>query len=93
MEWLTIFAILLGPILAVQTTRIVDIRRARRERRLHVYRVLMATRAASLSAAHVEALNSIDLEFNGSQKADVAVVRSWKAYLDHLSDRSFAQEQ
>jgi len=41
----------------------------------------MATRGRTLDPRHVEALNMIDLEFNGVR----TVTDAWKAYLDHLT--------
>jgi hypothetical protein len=37
-----------------------------------------------LSPAHVEALNSIDLEFSQKKKDEKLVVERWQEYLDHL---------
>lgn len=80
MEYLTIFAIFAGPIIALRL-------QADRERRLRVFKTLMVTRGSALSPAHVEALNSIDIEFNGATDKDKKVREAWKAYLDHLAQR------
>lgn len=80
-----IAATLLGPILAVQAQRWVDVAREKRSRRVDIFRVLMATRAASLSPAHVEALNAIPIEFYGRSRNYKAVVEAWKILLDHFS--------
>lgn len=48
----------------------------------------MSTRAAVLSAQHVQALNMIDVEFYGDKK----VVRAWKAYLGHLNQQHGSQD-
>lgn len=45
----------------------------------------MVTRAAVLSPAHIEALNSIDIEFSSENEKDVDVSNAWKAYLDQLA--------
>jgi hypothetical protein len=58
-----VVAVLLGPILAIQAEKFLHSRRERRQRKLEVFRTLMANRAAGLSPAHVEALNRIDIEF------------------------------
>jgi hypothetical protein len=84
-DWMIIFATLIGPILAVQSQKYLERSREKSERRLQIFRVLMSTRAASLSQAHVEALNSIALDFYGKKKSYRAVVDAWKNYLDHLS--------
>jgi hypothetical protein len=83
-DWLTIGAILLGPIIAVQLTRYLDNQKEVRERKLWIFKTLMATRATALSPHHIEALNRIDLEFNPKNKAEKAVIEAWKLYLDHL---------
>ncbi len=84
-DWAIIFATLAGPILAVQAQKLLERHREADNRRLQIFRTLMATRAASLSSPHVEALNSISLEFHGKKKSFKAVVDAWKIYLDHLS--------
>jgi len=48
----------------------------------------MATRAAFLSPAHVEALNAVPIEFYGNRK----IVNSWKEYLDYLSRQGVSPE-
>lgn len=55
----------------------------------------MATRAARVSADHVQALNMIDLVFYGRQilgihrrsKNETAVLDAWHEYLDHLNTK------
>ena len=94
-EWLTITAIILGPILAVQVQRRLETLRDRRNKRLGVFHTLMATRAARLSHPHVQALNQIDIEFYGRKRmgirtqtsAEKAVTNAWKVYSDHLNNK------
>lgn len=88
-----VIAVLLGPILAVQAQKWVEVLREDKNRRLYTFKRLMATRGATLSPGHVEALNSIDLEFNGKGKKDEQVRRCWKEYLDHLGNLSQDPEQ
>ena len=78
---LTLAAIILGPILAVQAQKSIERVRDTRARRMHLFRVLMATRAAPLSPGHVEALNTVDVEYFGVEP----VVTAWRTYHDHLS--------
>ncbi len=92
-DWLTITAILLGPIVAVRLTRYLDNRKEIRERKLWVFKTLMATRAYTLSPNHVEALNRIDLEFDPSRRHEKRVLDAWKQYLDLLGDKSLSPEQ
>ncbi len=84
-EWLTIIALIAGPVLAVQAQKWVERTREKRNLRLYTFKRLMATRGAILSPAHVEALNMIDLEFAGKGKQDVEVRQRWEEYLDNLS--------
>lgn len=84
---LIISATLLSPVIAVQVTRYLDERNEERGRKLAVFKTLMSTRAYSLAPAHVEALNSIDLEFSTKKSAERVVLDVWQQYLDHLGNR------
>ena len=81
-DWLMILAVLAAPLIAVQVQKRLEHMREVRERKLRVFKTLMATRAATISPDHVQALNMIDLEFNG--KKYKKVTDAWKTYLDHL---------
>lgn len=83
-DLLMLIAVLLGPILAVQAQRLVDKLRETRNRKLYIFKTLMATRAANLSAEHVQALNMIDVEFpeRGRWKQ---TVHAWRGYFDQLN--------
>jgi hypothetical protein len=94
-----ILATLGGPILAVQAQTFLERRRASTARRLNVFRTVMATRGARLSAAHVEALNLIDIEFYTPaqrflrQSPKFRRVRSaWRSYYAHL-ESPFPKEE
>lgn len=78
-------ATFLGPVFAVEIQKRLEDRRERRERREKLFKALMATRSVRLSGQHVEALNTIDLTFDGEGKKDEAVRRAWGAYLDVLN--------
>lgn len=82
-DWLMIVAVLLAPLVAVQVQKLLERYREDRARKLNVFKTLMATRAAVVSPQHVQALNMIDLEFQG--KKHRAVTDAWKTYLDHLA--------
>ena len=79
----TIFAIILGPIVALWLQRISERRQDRRYRKLVIFKELMATRATRISPRHVDALNAIEVEF--SSKGDKRVLDAWRLYLDHLA--------
>lgn len=78
-DWLMIIAVLVGPIIAVQLTRYRD---NLKERKLAIFKVLMATRAYNVSWTHVEALNRIDLEFDHNNRKEKAVIAAWKEYIE-----------
>ena len=79
-------AVILGPILAVQAQKCIEAWKQAKERKLWVFKTLMATRAAVVSPRHVEALNVIDLEFSEKRRKEKVVLESWKIYLSHLND-------
>lgn len=81
-DFLTIIAIVIAPIVAVQVQKRLEVFREERGRKLWIFKTLMATRAAAVSAEHVQALNMIDLEFREKRYKDVTT--AWKVYLDHL---------
>lgn len=78
-----IIAVLIAPFLAVFAQRQIDLWREQRQRKLWVFKTLMATRGRTLSPEHVQALNMIELEF---QKPSEKPIRdAWKEYHDHLN--------
>jgi len=95
-DWITIFAVILGPILAVQAQKIIEALREKKNRRLSLFKKLMSTRGERLNREHVQALNMIDIEFYGRKisgskfqtKSEKAVTNAWKNYNDHLNSRS-----
>lgn len=88
-----IVAVLIGPIIAVQLTRYLDDKKEERERKIQVFKTLMATRAYTVSWDHVVALNRIDLEFDKNNKKEKAVIEAWKEYLDLLSNKCLSPDQ
>ena len=85
---LMVLATALSPVIAVQVTRYLDDKNEERGRKLQVFKTLMATRAYTLSPAHVEALNRIDLEFSTKRSGEKAVLDVWQQYLDHLGSKT-----
>jgi len=81
--WLTILAIIVGPLLAFEVQRRRDNRRERRNRKLEIYRRLMMTLKARMAPSHVDAINSIQVEFQSDKK----VLDAWRLYTSHLNDR------
>jgi hypothetical protein len=91
-EMVNLLAIILGPILAIQVSQIIEHYKQKRERQLYIFKVLMSTRATPLDVRHVEALNMIDVEFDGKNKKSQDVLSAWKDYLDHLNSRETSGE-
>lgn len=84
MRWIdiiNIFAIVVGPILAVGIDRLRQYRADEKSRKLSVFRSLMRTRRIRLDPEHVGALNLVDLEFYGRPK----VLKAFSEYMGHLS--------
>lgn len=81
-DGLVIAAIIIAPILAVRIQKFIENKKGKRERRMQVFRTLMATRATPLYPQHVEALNMIDIEFFGNE----SITEAWKLLLDNFAN-------
>lgn len=66
--WLTLGAVFISPIVAVLITLWIDGRRRDREGKLHVVRMLMATRHLPADPAYSTAINLLRVEFAKSQR-------------------------
>jgi len=84
MEILTVIAIIVAPFVGIWAYGKIEDQKKAYERKLDIFKTLMATRGAGLSPEHVNALNRIDVEFNGKATEEKAVRDAWKVYLDHL---------
>ncbi|MHB8542024.1 MAG: DUF6680 family protein [Candidatus Acidiferrales bacterium] len=62
-EWLTITAIVLGPILAVAMQLAMQARKAKRDQKLWVFNTLMGLRATIVNETFVQAFNLVDVVF------------------------------
>jgi Family of unknown function (DUF6680) len=82
-EWLTMAAIVAGPILALSIQRLIDALREKKERRVRLFLTLMSTRATQLAPDHINALNSIDVVFSG--RHDRRARDAWHEVLTHLT--------
>lgn len=90
---LMICATLLSPLIAVRVSTFLDKKAERKNRQHHVYKTLMATRAYNISSSHVEALNSIDLEFDQTIRSERKVIECWREYIDLLGNKALSPEQ
>jgi hypothetical protein len=88
-EVLTVAAIVLGPILAVQAQKWLEVLREKRDRKKRIFEVLMTTRGTPLPPDHVQALNRIQLEFSAKKTRENDVIKAWRVYLDHLNKSQF----
>lgn len=80
-SFLTLVAILVGPLIAVGITLWHDKRKRKRDAKLWVFHTLLANRRSSPPAAEwVSALNQIDVIFYDDPK----VLDAWHAYYDEL---------
>ncbi len=79
-EIVTIVALFLGPAVAVLIARWMEYRRAKRERRMDIFRTLMKTRRTRLLPDHVSALNLVEIEFRNNSN----VLTAWRAYFQNL---------
>jgi hypothetical protein len=82
-EILMIIAIVVSPIIAIQVENYRERICADKQRRLEIFRTLMATRANTINPWHVEALNMIDIDFSDFKDVTIA----WKNYLNHLGKK------
>lgn len=92
-DWLMVIAILLAPLFALQVQRIIDFLWDRKNRKMKIFEALMTTRKERVSNYHVQALNMIDINFDGMKflwfkwrtNKEKKVLTAWKIYLDHLN--------
>ena len=59
--------------------------REKRARQVHIYKTLMSTRATPLSPAHVNALNSISIEFDPQTAEEKPVIDAWRDLHAHFN--------
>lgn len=87
---LTVIAIFVGPIVAIQLQKMIERASEKRKAKLDIYKTLMATRGMGLHINHVQALNLIDITFRPKRfvffasKKEQAVLLAWKTYMEYL---------
>lgn len=85
-DFVMVIAVLLSPVIAVRVEKAIEAWREARQRKLRIFKTLMATRGTRVAARHIEALNTIELEFDVKKPEEKKVVDAWKVYLDHLNN-------
>ena len=88
-EWLTIFAIVIGPLLGVWLAEYLAKHKSQTERKHAIFRALWASRIGGMSHASTEALNLIPYEF----QKNATVINTWRAYLATVNQRSINPEE
>ena len=81
-EKLTIAAIIIGPIVAVLITLLVQYRPQKRNAKMYALGQIISNRHDFLSLASVQAMNTIDIFFSGWR--DKAVRRAWREFVDAI---------
>src|SRR6202047_2769448 len=71
---------MLSPLVALRVSAWLQDRKELHNRRRWIFRTILVTRGATLSPDHVQALNSIAIDFRGRG----TVIEAWKALLHHL---------
>lgn len=80
-DWITVAAIVAGPILALASQRALDWLREKKSRRVQLYRTLMSYRTPATWL--MRALNSIDVVFD--KKGDKPIRDAWAAVIAHAT--------
>jgi hypothetical protein len=80
-DWITVAAIVLGPVFALLAQRALDHIREKKQRRVQLYLTVMALRGTWLHPDSIRALNSIDTIFAGV--GDKPVRDAWAKVISH----------
>ena len=49
----------------------------------------MATRSSNLIYSHIEALNLVEIEFDGSNPREKRIIDCWRLYIAHLNSKDY----
>ncbi len=82
LDWLTLVAIVLGPLIGIWVTRWIDSAKERKDRRWELFVTLRRTRGLELSPDHVAAINMIPVLFAD----DKEVMVEWGRLMDALNN-------
>jgi hypothetical protein len=87
--WLTIVAIVVGPLLAFAVQHWRDKRREHWKQKVEVFRQLLLTLKVPMAQRHVDAINSIPLEFHSQSE----IISAWRLYTSHLNNGVMLQQE
>ena len=79
-ELVTLVGIIVGPIVAVAMTLLVETRRRQRDSKIQIMRMILNTRHLPADPSYNAAINLIPVEFNNDKK----VMSTWKDYISHV---------
>lgn len=82
-----------APLHALRVQRELDEKKERNGRKLSIYKTLMANRVTRLNPNFVQALNSIDMEFNAASESEQAIRDAWKELNNHYAEWGAKSEQ
>ncbi len=82
----SVVAIFRAPIVALNAQKNQEASQDKQKRQLQLFRTLMTYRATPLAVLFVQALNSIDLEFDANNERDRGVREAWTVLLDHFTN-------
>ena len=88
LDWLTLLAIVLGPLIGIWVTRWIDSAKERKDRRWELFVTLRRTRGLELSPDHVAAINMVPVLFSG----DVETMREWEKLMDALNNTGWESQ-
>jgi uncharacterized protein DUF6680 len=90
-DWVTVFAVVIGPVLALFAQRVLDLIREKKNRRVELYLTIMSLRATWLHPDSLRALNSIDTIF--SKKREQKIRDAWAELLRHTSSHKGTSDE
>jgi hypothetical protein len=84
-DWITVAAIIVGPVFALFAQRALDWIREKKTRRVQLYLTAMSFRATWLHVDSLRALNSIDTVF--SKRSDKPIRDAWAKVIAHANTK------
>ena len=77
-EWLTLIALFVGPVLGVWLAEHLSKHKTKNERKHWLFRALLSNRSVAIALARVEAINLIPYEFRGV----TTIINAWRTYVN-----------